>query len=219
MEYRNEVQLEQELRKIAVVPVAVLEEAETVIPIAKALYDGGLPAIEVTFRTEIAAYAISEIKKNLPDMLVGAGTVLTPEQVNAAADAGADFLVSPGFNLRTLNAAKQRGIPMIPGICTPTEAEAAIEQGIHLVKFFPAEAAGGLAMIKAMSAPYQMLSFMPTGGISLDNLEKYLSFPKIAACGGSFMLSKQLLRDRNYTQIAAVSRNAADIAAKVRKEA
>lgn len=217
MKYMEESQLEHKLREIAVVPVAVLEEEETVLPTAKALCEGGLPAIEITFRTAIAAKAIAAIKRELPDMLIGAGTVLTPEQVNAAADAGADFLVSPGLNLRTLNAAKERGIPMIPGICTPTEAEAAIEQGLHLVKFFPAEAAGGLAMIKAMSAPYQMLSFMPTGGISMDNLEKYLSFSKIAACGGSFMLSKKLLQDRDYAQITALSKQAADLAAKVRK--
>ena len=138
MKYMDESQLEHKLREIAVVPVAVLEEEETVLPTAKALCDGELPAIEITFRTAIAAKAIAAIKRELPDMLIGAGTVLTPEQVNAAADAGADFLVSPGLNLRTLNAAKERGIPMIPGICTPTEAEAAIEQGLHLVKFFPA---------------------------------------------------------------------------------
>ncbi len=217
MHYMNEAELKSCLRKIAVVPVAALDDMDTVIPTAKALCDGNLPAIEVTFRTAIAADAIAAIKKEFPTMIVAAGTVLTVEQVNAAADAGADFLVSPGLNPRTLAAAKKRGIPMIPGICTPTEAEAAIDQGLTLVKFFPAEAAGGLAMIKAMSAPYQMLSFMPTGGISMDNLEKYLKFDKIAACGGSFMLSKEMLKNKDYAQISTLSQAAADLAASVRK--
>lgn len=216
MEYMNQAQLIASLRKIAVVPVAVLENMDTVIPTAKALCDGGLPAIEITFRTTIAADAIAAIKKTFPDMLVGAGTVLTPEQAEAAADAGSDFLVSPGLNPTTLAAAKKRGIPMIPGICTPSEAEAALAQGISLVKFFPAEAAGGLPMIKAMSAPYPMLTFMPTGGISLHNLEKYLSFPKIAARGGSFMLSKELLQNGDYEKIAALSRETADLAKRIR---
>lgn len=218
MEYMNEKQLEEKMRKIGVIPVAVLDDMETVLPTAKALCDGNLPAIEVTFRTAVAAQAIAEIKKEIPDMLVGSGTVLTPKQVNDAADAGADFLVSPGLNPRTIEAARERGIPMIPGICTPTEAEAALELGIRFVKFFPAEAAGGLAMIKAMSAPYQMLSFMPTGGISMDNLEKYLSFPKIAACGGSFMLSKELLKNKDYAKITALSQKAAKLAADIRKD-
>lgn len=217
MEYMTEQQLKQALHQIAVIPVAAFEQMEDVLPAAKALCDGGLPAIEITFRTAIAAEAIAAVKQQFPDMLVAAGTVLTPEQVNAAADAGADFLVSPGMNPTTLDAAQKRGIPMIPGIMTPSEAEAAIERGIHLVKFFPAEAAGGLAMLKAMSAPYAMLSFMPTGGISLDNLEHYLAFPKIAACGGSFMLNQQMLANQDYAKITALSQKAADLAKKVRK--
>lgn len=213
MQYLTQQQLKDKLKEIAVIPVAALDDMDTVLPAAKALIDGGLPAIEVTFRTAIAADAIAAIKKEYPQMVVAAGTVLTPEQVNAAADAGADFLVSPGLNVRTLNAAKERGIPMIPGIVTPSEAEAALEQGLTLVKFFPAEAAGGLAMIKAMSAPYSMLSFMPTGGISLDNLSEYLAFSKIVACGGSFMLTKKLLAEKDYAKITALSKQAAEIAA------
>jgi 2-dehydro-3-deoxyphosphogluconate aldolase/(4S)-4-hydroxy-2-oxoglutarate aldolase len=212
MEYLNESQLEQRLREIAVIPVAALQEMETVVDIANALCAGGLPAIEVTFRTAIAADAIAAIKQNCPQMLVAAGTVLTAEQVNAAADAGADFLVSPGCNLHTLQAAKARNIPMIPGICTPTEAEMALQQGLKLVKFFPAEAAGGLAMLRAMSAPYAMLRFMPTGGISLENLGEYLAFPKVVACGGSFMLSAKMLQARDYAAITAASAKAAAIA-------
>lgn len=219
MEYMSEKQLEQKLREIMVIPVAVLDDMDTVLPTAKALCEGNLPAIEITFRTTIAADAIAAIKKEYPEMIVAAGTVLTVEQVNAAVDAGADFLVSPGLNPTTLAAAKKCGIPMIPGICTPTEAEAALEQGLSLVKFFPAEAAGGLPMIKAMSAPYQVLSFMPTGGISMDNLEKYLQFSKIAACGGSFMLSKEMLKNKDYAKITELSKAASDLAHKVRKGA
>ena len=203
MQYLTTEQLIQKMREIAVIPVAVFDDAADALPAAKALKEGGLPAIEITFRTAAAADAIALIKKELPDMLIGAGTVLTPEQVKKAAEVGADFLVSPGLNKRTLNAAKELGIPMIPGVCTPTEAEAA----------------GGLPMIKAMSAPYGMLTFMPTGGITLENLGKYLAFRKIAACGGSFMLTKELLKNKDYAQIANLSRQAAEIAGNARKGA
>ena len=219
MQYLTTEQLIQRMREIAVIPVAVFDDAADALPAAKALKEGGLPAIEITFRTAAAADAIALIKKELPDMLIGAGTVLTPEQVKKAAEVGADFLVSPGLNKRTLNAAKELGIPMIPGVCTPTEAEAALEENLTFVKFFPAEAAGGLPMIKAMSAPYGMLTFMPTGGITLENLGKYLAFRKIAACGGSFMLTKELLKNKDYAQIANLSRQAAEIAGNARKGA
>lgn len=219
MGYLTTEQLMQKMREIAVIPVAVFDDAADALPAAKALKNGGLPSIEITFRTAAAADAIAAIKKELPDLLIGAGTVLTVEQVKKAAECGADFLVSPGLNPRTLAAAKEIGIPMIPGVCTPTEAEAALELGLTFVKFFPAEAAGGLAMIKAMSAPYGMLTFMPTGGITLENLGKYLAFPKIAACGGSFMLTKELLKNQDYAQIEALSKQAAEIAAAVRKGA
>ncbi len=218
MQYQTIDVLAAKLKQIGVIPVAVLDDPNTAVAVAKALCEGGLPAIEVTFRTAAAAESIARIKKELPDMLIGAGTVLTGAQVKAAVDAGADFLVSPGFNPNTYAKAKEIGIPMIPGICTPTEAEAALEQGITFVKFFPAEAAGGLAMLKAMSAPYPMLTFMPTGGISLDNLTKYLAFDKIVACGGSFMLSKELLQQENYAAITALSQQAAALVAANRKD-
>ncbi len=205
--------LTEKLRKLRVIPVAALEKEETVLPVAKALCKGGLAAIEVTFRTPIAAKAISAIKQAFPQMLVAAGTVLTPAQVEKAVDAGADFLVSPGLDEAVLDAAEKCGIVMIPGIMTPTEAQKALSRGITTVKFFPAEAAGGLPMLKAMSAPFPMLTFMPTGGISLENLKDYLSFPKVAACGGSFMLTKPLLQAKDYEQICAISQKASELAA------
>lgn len=216
MSYQNMEALTETLRALRVIPVAALEDEKTVLPAAKALCDGGLPAIEVTFRTPIAAKAVAAIKKTFPQMLVAAGTILTAEQAESAADAGADFLVSPGLDEPVLDAAQKRGIVMIPGICTPTEAQKALSRRITTVKFFPAEAAGGLPMLKAMSAPYPMLSFMPTGGISPENLQAYLSFPKVAACGGSFMLSKALLQAEDYEQIYRLSRKAAELAAQAK---
>ena len=202
----NEVLMK--LNKIGIVPVVVLDRVEDALPLAEALMKGGLPCAEVTFRTAAAEEAIRQIAKAYPDMLVGAGTVLTVEQVQRAVDAGARFIVSPGLNPEVVKYCVDRQIPVIPGTCNPSDIEAAIGLGLDVVKFFPAEAAGGLAMIKAVAAPYTKMKFMPTGGINAANLNQYLAFPKILACGGSWMVSKDLVKAGNFDKIRDLTREA-----------
>ena len=203
------------IEEMGIVPVVVIEDAKQALPLAEALCAGGLPCAEVTFRTAAARDAIREMKKK-ENMLVGAGTVLTPEQVDEAVDAGAEFIVSPGFNRNVVRRCKEKGIPVIPGVCTPTEVEMALEEGIEVVKFFPAEAAGGIAMIKAMSAPYGSVRFMPTGGITTENLADYLSCNKVIACGGSFMVSKKLINEDQFGKIEELTREAVSLCRKIR---
>ena len=198
----------KELYSIGLIPVIKIENAEDAVPLAKALIDGGLPAAEITFRTPCAAEAIKRITDAYPEMLVGAGTVLTTEQVDAAIAAGSKFLVSPGLNPKVTGYALSKGVPMLPGCSNPSDIEAALELGLKTVKFFPAEAAGGLKMLKAMAAPYGQLTFMPTGGINANNLLDYLKFNKIVACGGSFMVADDLVRDKKWDEITALTKNA-----------
>lgn len=198
----------KELYEIGLIPVIKIEDPADAVPLAKALIDGGLPAAEITFRTKCAAEAIRNITKTYPEMLVGAGTVLTTEQVDAAIAAGSKFLVSPGLNPKVTTYALSKGITMLPGCSNPSDIEAALELGLTTVKFFPAEAAGGLKMLKAMAAPYGQLTFMPTGGINADNLLDYLKFNKIIACGGSFMVKDDLVKEKKWDEITALTKNA-----------
>ena len=198
----------KELYSIGLIPVIKIENPDDAIPLAKALIDGGLPAAEITFRTACAAEAIKNITEAYPEMLVGAGTVLTTEQVDAAIAAGSKFLVSPGLNPKVTAYCLSKGVPMLPGCSNPSDIEAALELGLSTVKFFPAEAAGGLKMLKAMAAPYGQLTFMPTGGINADNLLDYLKFNKIVACGGSFMVADQLIKEKKWDEITALTKNA-----------
>jgi len=197
-----------ELYEYGLIPVIKISDVNTALPLAKALCAGGLPAAEITFRTECAAEAISIITRELPNMLVGAGTVLTPEQADRAVAAGAKFIVSPGLNPAVVKHCQSIGVPVLPGCATPSEIEQAMELGLSVVKFFPAEAAGGLPMIKAMSAPYGGIRFMPTGGINEDNLLSYLAFNKIVACGGSFMVKESLIANGDFEEITALTRAA-----------
>ena len=178
----------EEIAKIGIVPVIKIENAKDAKPLAAALLAGGLPCAEVTFRTAAAGEAIAEMTCAYPEMLVGAGTVLTTAQVDAAVAAGAKFIVSPGLNPDVVRHCTARGIPVVPGINNPSGIEQALALGLTTVKFFPAEPSGGVGMIKAMSAPYGGVTFMPTGGVGPDNLREYLAFPKIIACGGSWMV-------------------------------
>ena len=203
-----ENQMLKELYEIGLIPVIKIEDPADAVPLAKALIDGGLPAAEITFRTKCAAEAIRNITKAYPEMLVGAGTVLTTEQVDAAIAAGSKFLVSPGLNPKVTAYALSKGITMLPGCSNPSDIEAALELGLATVKFFPAEAAGGLKMLKAMAAPYGQLNFMPTGGINADNLLDYLKFGKIIACGGSFMVKDDLVKEKKWDEITALTKNA-----------
>lgn len=198
----------EKIGKIGIVPVIKIEDAEKAVPLAKALCDGGLPVAEVTFRTAAAQEAIKKISDALPDMLVGAGTVLTTEQVDQAVAAGAKFIVSPGLNPKIVQYCVDKGIPVTPGCANPSDIEQALQLGLDVVKFFPAEAAGGLNMIKAMSAPYGSLKFMPTGGIDAKNINDYLSFNKILACGGSWMVNAKLIDSGDFAAIEALTREA-----------
>ena len=196
--------------KIGIVPVVALDRAEDALPLGKALMIGGIPCAEVTFRTAAAKESISIMTSNFPDMLVGAGTVLTCKQVDEAVEAGAKFIVSPGLNPEVVKYCVDKGIPVTPGVATPSEVEQAIGLGLDVVKFFPAEAAGGLPMIKAMSAPYTSMKFMPTGGINKDNIATYLAFNKVLACGGSFMVDKKLIAAGRFDEVTRLSREAVD---------
>ena len=200
----------EEISKIGIVPVIALDDAKDAEPLAKALVEGGIPCAEVTFRTACAADVIKIMTTKYPELLVGAGTVLTTEQVDRAVEAGAKFIVSPGLNPKVVKYCVDKGIPVTPGTSNPSDVEQAIELGLEVVKFFPAEQAGGLAMIKAMSAPYVNMKFMPTGGINADNLTSYLDFKKIIACGGSWMVKKDLVAAGKFDEITKLTRQAVE---------
>ena len=207
----------EQFYEYGVVPVVVLEDAKDAIPLAKALTEGGLPCAEVTFRTEAAEESIRLMSSEYPDMLVGAGTVLTTEQVDRAAAAGAKFIVSPGFDPEIVDYCLGKDIPVFPGCITPSEVAQAVKRGMRVLKFFPAEQAGGVAMIKAMAAPYTMVKFMPTGGISAKNLEEYLSCDKIICCGGSWMVKGDLVKNGEFDKIRELTKEAVELAASIRK--
>ena len=198
-----------QIHEIGIVPVVVLEDAKDAAPLARALCDGGLPCAEVTFRTDAAEESIRIMTQQFPNMLVGAGTVLTTEQVDRAMAAGAKFIVSPGLNPHVVQYCLDKEIPITPGCMTPGEIEQALEYGLEVVKFFPAELAGGLKMIQALAAPYVGLKFMPTGGISADNVKEYLKYDRILACGGSWMVKGDFIHAGNFDQIRELSKEAA----------
>ncbi len=209
--------LEQQFYDYGVVPVVVLENEKDALPLAKALTEGGLPCAEVTFRTDAAEESIRLICREYPDMLVGAGTVLTTGQVDRAVAAGAKFIVSPGFDPEVVDYCLEKDIPVFPGCVTPSEVAQAAKRGMKVVKFFPAEQAGGIAMIKAMAAPYTTMRFMPTGGISAKNLKDYLSFGKILCCGGSWMVKGDLVKNGEFDKIRELTKEAVELAASLRK--
>jgi 2-dehydro-3-deoxyphosphogluconate aldolase/(4S)-4-hydroxy-2-oxoglutarate aldolase len=200
------------LRAARIVPVIVIDDPDDAVPLARALVDGGLACAEITFRTPRAAEAIRRISAAVPDIFVGAGTVLSPAQAATAWDAGASFIVAPGFNPRVVDYCIAQGMPVYPGICTPTELEAALEKGLTTVKFFPAEPSGGLPFLKAMAAPYGEVGFMPTGGINLANVAAYLAFNRVVGCGGSWMAPAEWIAAKQFDRIRDESRRAADVA-------
>ena len=208
--------LEERFYDYAVVPVVVLNDADDAVPLADALIKGGLPCAEVTFRTDAAEESIRRICESFPDMLVGAGTVLTTEQVERAHKAGAKFIVSPGFDPEMIDCCISIGLPVLPGCITPSEIAQAVKRGLKVVKFFPAEQSGGVAMIKAMAAPYSMVKFMPTGGISTKNLADYLSCDKILCCGGSWMVKEDLIKSGSFDKITDMTREATALARSIR---
>ena len=199
----------EELKKIAIIPVIKIDDVEKAVPLAKALVAGGIPCAEVTFRTAQGEEAMRRISAELGDgILLGAGTVLSTEQVDKAMSAGAKFIVSPGFNPKVVAYCMEKGIPITPGCSNPSDIEQALEMGLEVVKFFPTEQSGGLDYIKAISAPYPTLQFIPTGGINAQNIVKYIAFEKIVACGGSWMVSAELINAGDFDKITVLCREA-----------
>ncbi len=206
----------EQFTEFGVVPVVVLNEVKDALPLAKALVEGGLPCAEVTFRTEAAEESIRQMAKEYPEMLVGAGTVLTIGQVDRAVDAGAKFIVSPGFDPEIVDYCLSKDIPVFPGCITPSEVAQAVKRGLKVVKFFPAEQFGGVATIKALAAPYTMVKFMPTGGISAKNLRDYLECDKILCCGGSWMVKGDLIKAGEFDKICELTKEAVALAKAIR---
>ena len=206
----------KKIGEIGIIPVVVLNDAKDAAPLAKALIEGGLPCAEVTFRTAAAEESIRIMSTEYPELFVGAGTVLTIEQANRAIAAGAKFIVAPGLNPEIVQYCINRGVPVCPGTCTPSDVERALSLGLDVVKFFPAEPSGGLPFIKAMAAAYVNLKFMPTGGINAKNVREYLAYDKILACGGSWMVKGSLVEAGKFDEITKLVREAADIVKEVR---
>lgn len=201
-----------------IVPVVVLEHEEDAMKLGEALCENGLLCAEITFRTQSAAQAIRRMKKEFPQMLIGAGTVLAKEQVDAAMDAGAEFIVSPGFDAEIVDYCIDRNILILPGCVTPTEVAQAVKRGLKIIKFFPSGQFGGLETMKALAAPYPQIRFMPTGGITTNNLKEYLTWEKIIACGGSWMVKKELIQAGDYVAIGKLTKEARSLVRKIKDE-
>lgn len=211
--------MNEAISKIGVVPVIKLNHPERdAAPLAKALCAGGVPVAEVTFRAEGADTAIRLMKQAVPDMIVGAGTVTNTDQIDRVLAVGGQFIVTPGFDAELVAYAQEKGLPIYPGCTTPTDYHAALKFGLEVLKFFPAEQSGGLAKIKAMSAPFPMFKVMPTGGVSLKNLAEYIKSPIIAACGGSYMVTADLIDNQKWDEITELCRQSREIVEEARKQ-
>ena len=209
------------LGKAGVIPVIVIESEAQAVPLARALVKGGLPVLEVTFRTPAAAGAIAAIRREAPEAVVGAGTLLTPQMVVSAKAAGAAFGVAPGFDPSVVAAAKSLGLPFCPGVATASELSQALSSGCRMVKFFPAEAAGGAKMVKNLLGAFRFtgVRFMPTGGVKPDNLADYLSVPEVACCGGTWLVPKDALAAGDWARIESLAAEASALVAKLRPSA
>ena len=201
--------LNEQLASLKVIPVIAINRAQDAIPLGKALVENGMPCAEITLRTECAIEAIRIMRKEFPDMLIGSGTVLTNEQVDASIEAGVDFIVSPGFNPRTVQYCIDKGVAIVPGVNNPSLVEQAMEMGLRTLKFFPAEPSGGTGMLKALTAVYPV-KFMPTGGVSLKNVDEYLSIPSVLACGGTWMVPTNLIDEGKWDELGKLVRDAVD---------
>jgi 2-dehydro-3-deoxyphosphogluconate aldolase/(4S)-4-hydroxy-2-oxoglutarate aldolase len=204
------------LGRLGLVPVVKIERAEDAVGLGSALLAGGLPCAEITFRTAAAEEAIRRIASNLPDIILGAGTVLSVDQADRAVSAGAKFIVSPGFNQKVVDWCLSNQIPVTPGVATPTEIDMALDKGLNILKFFPAEAMGGIKTLKAISAPYGGVKFIPTGGISRDNLADYLALPSVHCCGGSWMVKANLITAGKFDEITQLAQEAVSVVRQVR---
>lgn len=201
----------EQLAAVKIIPVIAIDRAEDIIPLGKALAENGLPAAEITFRSDAAVEAIRLLRQAQPEMLIGAGTVLNREQALAAKEAGATFVVSPGFNPNTVRACQEIGIEIVPGVNNPSTIEAALEMGLTTLKFFPAEASGGINMVKSLLAPYGQISLMPTGGVNTGNVKDYLAIDRVFACGGTWMVDKTMINEGRWDEIGRLAREAADM--------
>lgn len=199
--------LNEQLANLKVIPVIAINKAEDAIPLGRTLVENGMPCAEITFRTECAAEAIRAMRAEFPEMLIGAGTILTNEQVDQAIEAGVDFIVSPGFNPRTVQYCLDKGVAIVPGVNNPSLVEQAMEMGLRTLKFFPAEPSGGVGMLKALTAVYPV-KFMPTGGVSLGNVDEYLSIPSVLACGGIWMVPTKLIDEGKWDELGTLVRDA-----------
>jgi 2-dehydro-3-deoxyphosphogluconate aldolase/(4S)-4-hydroxy-2-oxoglutarate aldolase len=208
----------ESLRRYAVIPVIAIDSAESALPMADAMIDGGLPVAEITFRTAVARDVITMLRKARPDLIVGAGTILTLENLRMAAECGARFGVAPGLNREIVEEARRLRLPFIPGVVTPSEIEAALRLGASTLKFFPAEASGGVAMIKALAAPYAHMGirFMPTGGVNVQNLDKYLALDAVAMVGGTWIASREAIAAQRWDEIGQNCRDARTVVERVR---
>ncbi|HEY9054436.1 MAG TPA: bifunctional 4-hydroxy-2-oxoglutarate aldolase/2-dehydro-3-deoxy-phosphogluconate aldolase, partial [Rectinemataceae bacterium] len=206
----------QTIARIGIVPVIKLDSADRALALGKALLDGGLPVAEVTFRTQAAAASILALRKAYPELITGAGTVLTTAQVEAAMAAGASYIVTPGFNPRIVDFCLARNMPIVPGVNSPSQVEQGLERGLSLLKFFPAEASGGVKMLKALHGPYAEVSFIPTGGVEPSNLGQYLALPYVAAIGGSWMVKEDLLTSGAYDEVSRLCEEAVSLVKKFR---
>lgn len=208
--------MNEKISQFGLVPVVVLEDERDALPLAKALVEGGLPVAEVTFRTAAAEASIKKMCEAYPNMVVGAGTVLNIEQVEKAVAAGAKFIVSPGFDEEIVDYCLEKNIPVYPGTVTPSELSKAVGRGLSVVKFFPAEQYGGVNTIKALSAPFTTVKFMPTGGVNAKNLKDYLSCKKIVACGGSWMVKGDLIKAQEFEKIKELTKEAVALVKEIR---
>ncbi len=209
-------QIEQRLATLRIIPVVTIDDPKSALPLGKALIDGGLPVCEITFRTEAAFESIKVISNELPEILIGAGTVLTVEQVDKAITAGADFIVSPGFNPRIVDYCLDRGHCVFPGVNSPTQVEMGLERGLRVLKFFPAEVSGGIAMLKALAGPYGDVRFIPTGGIDAANVARYMALRTVVACGGSWMVKTPLVAEGQFDKIRRLTLEAVEVANGIR---
>lgn len=200
--------IKQQIKALKIIPVIAIDNVEDIIPLGKVLVENGLPVAEITFRSDAAEEAIRLLRESQPEMLIGAGTVLNRAQVIAAKEAGATFIVSPGFNPNTVRACQELGIEIIPGVNNPSAVEAALEMGLTTMKFFPAEPSGGISMVKSLLAPYTDLELMPTGGIKPSNVNDYLAIPRVIACGGTWMVDKSLIENGEWEELARLTREA-----------
>lgn len=198
----------ERIAALGIVPVVSIPQAEYALPLAEALLEGGLPCAEITFRTAAAADSITQIRQRFPEILLGAGTILSTEQARTALNAGAEFIVSPGTNPTVVDYCLTQHLTIFPGVCTPTEIETALAMGISVLKFFPAEPMGGVKFLKAICAPYRQVRFIPTGGIDTSNIGDYLAMPQVVACGGSWMVKPELMTSGEFGEIRQLAHTA-----------